>query len=81
MLRLKKSNQRCSRCGKGSAIGKNRPNSLHSTKRLFQPNLQKITLPASPDFAKSGRTAASRGGRRQILTCTGCLRTMKKNLK
>lgn len=35
------STQVCGLCGKGDTMGSNKPHSLHSTKRVVKPNLQK----------------------------------------
>lgn len=39
--KFKKINIYCTVCGKSVASGYNRPNSLHKTKRIIKPNLQK----------------------------------------
>ena len=36
-----KSRQTCVICGKGDTVSFNRPHSLHKTKRIVKPNLQK----------------------------------------
>ena len=42
MLRLRFSNKHCSICGRGEIVGTNRPHSLHKTKKVVKPNLQKF---------------------------------------
>jgi len=36
-----KKNDECSICGKSQSVGKNKPHSLHKTKKIIKPNLQK----------------------------------------
>ncbi|TSC93189.1 MAG: hypothetical protein CEN89_199 [Candidatus Berkelbacteria bacterium Licking1014_7] len=62
MIRLRIPKQVCAICNKGSVIGYNRPKSLHRTKKVVNPNLQKMKF----------------DGKIQSLVCTGCMRTMKK---
>ena len=40
--KFKKINARCASCDKGVTSGNNRPHSLHKTKKIIKPNLQKI---------------------------------------
>lgn len=56
---------RCEICGKGPGFGLNRPWSRKATKRMFKPNIQKVTL------WENGRRV-----RKKI--CTRCLRTLMK---
>jgi len=38
---MKKQSPSCSVCGKTDSVGYNRPHSLHKTKKIIKPNLQK----------------------------------------
>jgi ribosomal protein L28 len=43
MNKLLANNQdECAICGKGTTMGNNKPHSIHKTKRIIKPNLQKI---------------------------------------
>ncbi|NCN24983.1 50S ribosomal protein L28 [Candidatus Berkelbacteria bacterium] len=63
MRRLKFSTQLCKICFKGDSVSFNRPKSLHRTKRVVRPNLQKYTA--------LGATTSQ-------LVCTRCARTLRK---
>ena len=41
VLRLKTSRKTCSICGKSAVFSKHKPHSLHRTRRIIYPNLQK----------------------------------------
>lgn len=65
MRHLKFSSQFCQICFKGDSVSFNRPKSLHRTKRVVRPNLQKYTAP---------------GEKTSQLACTRCARTMQKEV-
>ncbi|MEW6234939.1 MAG: 50S ribosomal protein L28 [Candidatus Omnitrophota bacterium] len=52
----------CQICGKKPQVGNNVSHANNKTKRLFSPNLQRITI------KKGGKTT-------RILACTRCIRT------
>ncbi len=56
---------KCEICGKSPSFGHNVSHSMVRTRRMWKPNIQKVTL--------------VREGRKQQMTlCTRCLRTMNK---
>ncbi|MCD4783849.1 MAG: 50S ribosomal protein L28 [Candidatus Eremiobacteraeota bacterium] len=56
----------CEICGKRPGTGNNISHSHRKTKRRWLPNLQRTTI------------ADDHGNKKQIRTCTRCLRTMRK---
>ncbi|HWQ47278.1 MAG TPA: 50S ribosomal protein L28 [Longilinea sp.] len=56
---------KCDQCGKSTTFGHNRSFSLRATRRMFRPNLQKVTV------VKEGRKT-------QVHMCARCLRSMSK---
>ncbi|HLF86919.1 MAG TPA: 50S ribosomal protein L28 [Nitrospiria bacterium] len=54
----------CEVCGKGHRVGNNVSHANNRTKRLFQPNLQPISV-------------SENGSLRRMRVCTRCIRTGK----
>jgi large subunit ribosomal protein L28 len=54
----------CSLCGKGRSVGNNVSHANNKTKRVWQPNLQKVR-------------AVFEGKVRRIRVCTACIRSGK----
>lgn len=63
MKRLTMSTTKCATCQKGDTIGYNKPKSLHRTKKVVKPNLQKYTDPQT---------------KQKFILCTRCIRTLSK---
>ena len=56
---------KCDNCGKGVQYGHNVSHAKNRTKRVFKPNLKKVTLVV--------------GGKKQKMTlCTKCVKKLKK---
>ena len=60
--------RKCSLCGKGTTIGRNRSHAQNRTARTFKANVQKVTLVMGEDKI-SGQF------------CTKCLKRLKKETK
>jgi large subunit ribosomal protein L28 len=56
---------KCEICGKTPMFGHNVPHSLHKTKRMWRPNIQKVKI------TEDGHT-------RSAYVCSKCLKTMNK---
>ena len=56
---------KCEICGKTKQFGHNVSHSMRHTKRVFRPNIQRVTLVID-------------GRRRRMNICTRCLRTQMK---
>jgi large subunit ribosomal protein L28 len=55
--------RKCEKCGKGRQVGHNVSHANNRTKKVWQPNLQRV------------RVALDGGGTRFITVCTRCLRS------
>ena len=68
MISRKENMTKCEICGKGPQTGFNRPHSLHRTKRLFKPNIQKVGVMV-------------KGVKVSMRLCTDCISRLKKDGK
>lgn len=74
-----KDGKRCFLCGKGPKSAFNRPHSLHKTKRVVKPNLQKFNLSAySEAILLRYKLAIPKDSIQYI--CTRCRRTLLKRV-
>jgi len=60
--------RKCSLCGKGTTIGRNRSHAQNRTARTFKANVQKVTLTAGE-------------GKISGLFCSRCLKKMRGEIK
>lgn len=60
--------RRCSLCGKGTVIGRNRSHAQNRTPRTYKANIQKVTLTVGEDKISG-------------TFCTKCLKRLKKEAK
>ena len=60
--------RKCTMCGKGTEIGRNRSHAQNRTPRTFKANIQKVTLGSGKDKI-SGKF------------CSKCLKKMKREIK
>lgn len=72
-----KDGKKCFLCGKGPTSSYNRPHSLHKTKRVVKPNLQKFDLSAYVQFVASQYQLAVPKDPVQYI-CARCRRTLLK---
>jgi len=60
--------RKCTLCGKGTAIGRNRSHAQNRTSRTFKANVQKVTLSAGE-------------GKISGVFCSKCIKKMKGEIK
>jgi len=60
--------RKCSLCGKGTAIGRNRSHAQNRTSRTFKANVQKVTLNVGEEKISG-------------VYCSKCLKKMKGEIK
>jgi large subunit ribosomal protein L28 len=60
--------RKCSLCGKGTAIGRNRSHAQNRTSRTFKANVQKVTLTVGEEKISG-------------IYCSKCLKKMKGEIK
>jgi len=61
--------RKCSLCGKGTTVGRNRSHAQNRTPRTFKANVQKVTL------------TVEGGGKIEGVFCSRCLKKMKGEIK
>ena len=57
--------QKCQKCGKGLQYGNFVSHAKNRVKRLFKPNLKRVTILVE-------------GKKKRLILCTSCVRTIKK---
>jgi len=57
--------QKCQKCGKGLQYGNFVSHAKNRVKRLFKPNLKRVTILVE-------------GKKKRLILCTSCVRTVKK---
>jgi len=57
--------QKCQQCGKGVQYGHHVSHAKNRVKRVFKPNLKRVTVKVE-------------GGKKRMVLCTKCLKTVKK---